>query len=105
MINRLKTKTMKTASLLLTFILLSLVSFSKDNRNSHYINNRKSLAAQPYTALPLGSIEPQGMLLKMLEVQHDGLTGNMDSVYSVVCGPNNGWLGGTGDGLVRWRIF
>jgi hypothetical protein len=101
MINRLKTKTMKTASLLLTFILLSLFSFSKENRNSHYITNRKPLVAQPYTALPLGSIKPQGMLLEMLEVQRDGLTGNLDSVYSVVCGPNNGWLGGTGDGWER----
>jgi len=101
MINRLKTKTMKTTSLLLTFILLSFVSFSKENRNSHYITNRKPLVAQPYTALPLGAIKPQGMLLEMLEVQRDGLTGNLDSVYSVVCGPNNGWLGGTGDGWER----
>jgi DUF1680 family protein len=101
MINRLKTKTMKTTSLLLTFIVLILVSFSKENRNSHYITNRKPLVAQPYTALPLGSIKPQGILLEMLEVQREGLTANLDSVYSLVCGPNNGWLGGTGDGWER----
>ncbi|MEE4287541.1 MAG: beta-L-arabinofuranosidase domain-containing protein, partial [Mariniphaga sp.] len=92
---------MKTTNLILIFILMSLISFSKDNRNSHYITNQKPLVAQPYTALPLGAIKPQGMLLEMLELQRDGLTGNIDSVYSVVCGPNNGWLGGTGDGWER----
>ncbi|MDA3834335.1 MAG: glycoside hydrolase family 127 protein [Spirochaetales bacterium] len=92
---------MRTTNLLLIFLLLSLVSFSKENRNEHYITNQSPLVAQPYTALPLGTIKPKGMLLEMLEVQRDGLTGNIDSVYSVVCGPNNGWLGGTGDGWER----
>ncbi|MFW5804584.1 MAG: hypothetical protein ACOCWG_05085, partial [bacterium] len=62
-------------------ILLSFSSFSKEKRNSHYITNQKPLVAQPYTALPLGAVKPQGILLKMLEVQRDGLTGNIDSVY------------------------
>ncbi len=57
--------------------------------------------AQKYIALPLGAIKPKGTLMKMLEIQRDGLTGNIDSVYSVVCGDNNGWLGGTGDGWER----
>jgi uncharacterized protein len=94
---------MKTTNLLLIFILFSLVSFSnsKEKRNLHYITNREPLVVQPYTALPPGAIKPQGMLLEILEVQRDGLTGNLDSVYSVVCGPNNGWLGGTGDGWER----
>jgi DUF1680 family protein len=88
-------------------IIISVLSFwslpgiSKENRNSHYITNQAPLIAQPYTALPLGTINPKGMLLNMLEVQRDGLTGHLDSVYSVVCGPNNGWLGGTGDGWER----
>ena len=67
-----------------------------------------------YTALPLGAIPADGILLKMLKTQRDGLSGNIDSVYSVVCGSNNGWLGGTGDGWERgpywldglvWPIF
>jgi hypothetical protein len=41
------------------------------------------------------------MLLKMLELQREGLTGHMDDIYSVVCGDSNGWLGGTGDGWER----
>jgi DUF1680 family protein len=56
---------------------------------------------QPYTALPLGTIQPKGWLKKMLETQRDGLTGKLDSVYALVCGKNNGWLGGTGDSWER----
>jgi hypothetical protein len=41
------------------------------------------------------------MLLKMLELQRDGTSGHLDSIYSLVCGDNNGWLGGTGDGWER----
>lgn len=90
----------------LTLILVAFFTFilnaeSKAQRNSYYITNQKPLVAEPFTALPLGAIKPEGMLLKMLEIQRDGLTGDLDSVYEVVCGPNNGWLGGTGDGWER----
>jgi len=40
-------------------------------------------------------------MLKMLELQRDGMTGHLDSIYELVCGDNNGWLGGTGDGWER----
>ncbi len=71
------------------------------SRNQHYITNQAPLIAQPYTPLPLGSIKPEGWLKKMLLTQKEGLTGHLDSVYSVVCGPNNGWLGGSGDSWER----
>ncbi len=86
-------------SVLLFVILVS--SVGAQDRNDHYVTNQKPLVAQKYTALPLGTIKPKGMLREMLEIQRDGLTGNIDSVYSVVCGDNNGWLGGTGDGWER----
>jgi len=65
--------------------------------NINYRNNQKPLKENPYIQLPVGDIKPQGMLLKMLELQRDGLTGKLDSIYSLVCGENNGWLGGSGD--------
>ncbi|TKG93481.1 hypothetical protein EYV94_17190 [Puteibacter caeruleilacunae] len=74
---------------------------AKEKRNKHYVTNQAPLVVQKYTALPLGTIKAKGMLQRMLETQRDGLTGNIDSVYSVVCGSNNGWLGGTGDGWER----
>ena len=77
------------------------LAYAQEKRNSHYITNQAPLLAQPYTALPLGAIKPKGMLLEMLLRQRSGLTGNLDSIYSLVCGQNNGWLGGTGDGWER----
>ena len=87
----------------LAFTLLLTPSFAKEKekRNPEYITNQSPLVTQPYTALPLGAIKPKGMLLKMLELQRDGLTGHLDSIYSEVCGDNNGWLGGIGDGWER----
>jgi len=93
---------MKRITILILSVFIVVTSlFAKEKRNSHYITNQAPLIIQPYTALPIGAIKPQGMLLKMLELQRDGLTGHLDSVYSVVCGDNNGWLGGTGDGWER----
>ena len=94
---------MTLSKLLLHFALfMSLgLTYAQEKRNSHYITNQAPLLAQPYTALPLGSIRPKGMLLEMLVRQQKGLTGKLDSIYSLVCGPNNGWLGGTGDGWER----
>ena len=76
-------------------------SFGQKNRNIHYITNQPPLISQPYTALPLGAIRADGFLLEMLKIQAKGLTGHLDSIYEVVCGDNNGWLGGTGDGWER----
>lgn len=87
--------------LTMTIIALFFSTSAKKQGNKYYITNQSPLVEQPYTALPLGTIKPKGMLLKMLEIQRDGLTGNLDSVYEVVCGDNNGWLGGTGDGWER----
>ena len=82
-------------------VAIAFTSYAQEKRNSHYITNQAPLLAQPYTALPLGAIKPKGMLLEMLQRQRSGLTGKLDSIYSLVCGPNNGWLGGTGDGWER----
>ena len=94
---------MTLSKLLLHFaLLMSLgLAYAQEKRNSHYVTNQAPLLAQPYTALPLGAIRPKGMLLEMLVRQQQGLTGKLDSIYSLVCGPNNGWLGGTGDGWER----
>ena len=91
----------KPVGILCFCLLFALSGFAKEKRNAHYITNQSPLVVQPYAALPLGAIKPKGMLLKMLELQRDGLSGHLDSIYSVVCGPNNGWLGGTGDGWER----
>ena len=87
--------------LLIVYFITTISVFAQEAKNPFYISNRKPLVDQPYIALPLGAIKAAGMLLKMLELQRDGLTGHLDSIYEVVCGDNNGWLGGTGDGWER----
>lgn len=99
---------MKPFTLLVSSIALAFASCTGNQdlpsshltRNDHYITNQSPLVAQPYTALNLGDIEPDGWLLTMLELQRDGLTGHLDSIYELVLGPNNGWLGGHGD---KWE--
>ncbi|WP_303919043.1 beta-L-arabinofuranosidase domain-containing protein [Draconibacterium sediminis] len=91
----------KLPLLCLGLILIAFSSFGKEKRNSHYITNQAPLVNQPYTALPLGAVKAEGFLHEMLKIQRDGLTGHLDSIYEVVCGDNNGWLGGTGDGWER----
>lgn len=47
--------------------------------------------------LPLGSIKAKGWLQEMLERQRSGASGHMDTLYPLVMGERNGWLGGDGD--------
>lgn len=63
----------------------------------NYRNNRYPLLQKPLIELPLGSIKPQGWLREMLIRQKNGATGQMDTLYPLVMGERNGWLGGDGD--------
>ncbi|WP_179394704.1 beta-L-arabinofuranosidase domain-containing protein [Lacticaseibacillus absianus] len=57
-----------------------------------------------FTTFPLGTIKPMGWLKEELMLQAAGLTGNLEAVWPDV-GPNNGWLGGTGDGWERGPYY
>ena len=59
--------------------------------------NRAPLADDAYAELPLGAIRPQGWLLDQLQRQRDGMTGHLDSLYAIVVGDDNAWIGGEGD--------
>lgn len=63
----------------------------------NYNNNRYPLQRKPLMELPLGSIKPQGWLHEMLIRQKNGASGQMDTLYPLVMGQRNGWLGGDGD--------
>jgi len=66
--------------------------------------NREPLAATPFMELPLGSIQPSGWLEDQLRIQRNGLTGHLDEFWSYV-GPDNGWLGGSGDSWERGPYY
>jgi len=77
-------------------------TFSQDvldarSANMNYQNNRHPLVVKPYLQLPLGAIKPKGWLGEQLNRMRNGMTGHLDSLYSSVMGPRNGWLGGDGD--------
>lgn len=91
----------KSFSILILGILLCLgcasTTKAQNTDNVNYLNNRHPLVRKPYMELPLGSIKAQGWLLEMLKRQKTGATGHMDTLYPLVMGERNGWLGGDGD--------
>ncbi len=83
------------------FVIVSADAKVKSVGNTNYIGNRAPLRVNPYTELPLGSVKPRGWLREQLVRMQNGLTGNLDAAYELVCGKRNGWLGGDGDGWER----
>ena len=79
-----------------------LLPFSS-NANTNYPTNKEPLMETPFTPLPLGSVKADGWLLTQLQLQKDGLTGYAEALYNHEndLGPNNDWLGGSGDSWER----
>ncbi len=88
---------MKNLNYLFLFLGLTLLINGLAAQQERYIHNRKPLRENPYIELPLGAIRPQGWLKEMLIRQKNGATGSLDSLYPLVMGKRNGWLGGDGD--------
>ncbi|RKY56596.1 MAG: hypothetical protein DRP89_01090, partial [Candidatus Neomarinimicrobiota bacterium] len=60
----------------------------------------KTLIELPYSLLPIGDIQPEGLVLHTLEAMRDGMTGHLDELWEDV-GPNCGWIGGSGPAWER----
>lgn len=65
--------------------------------NSNYISNRAPLQAQHFIKLPVGSIKAKGWVNRYLELQRDGLTGNLGKISAWLEKENNAWLTNGGD--------
>lgn len=53
---------------------------SSDKMNSFYFTNQAPLKSQHLVKLPVGAIKPGGWLLKSLELERDGLAGNLGEI-------------------------
>ncbi len=71
--------------------------------NSNYVSGRRPLRPLHFSKLPVGSIQPGGWLLKYLELQRDGLTGQLGEISAWLAKDNNAWLSKDGTGDHGWE--
>lgn len=71
--------------------------------NSFYQSNQSPLKPQHLVKLPVGAIKPGGWLLKSLELQRDGLTGQLGEISAWLTKKNNAWLNKDGTGDWGWE--
>lgn len=94
-------KSIKCSIVILTLSCI-FINFHPLN-GQNYVKNRVPLVETPFIALPIGSVKAEGWLLKQLQLQKSGLTGNAESLYSGAndLGAGSDWLGGSGDSWER----
>jgi sugar lactone lactonase YvrE len=68
-----------------------------------YTGNRAPLQPLHFIKLPVGSIRPGGWVLKYLQLQRDGLTGQLGQISAWLDKKNNAWYSGTGKGDHGWE--
>ena len=68
-----------------------------DQQNTYYPGNRYPLVPAAFIKLPLGSIKPGGWILKLLELQKNGLCGHLGEISAWLEKDNNAWLSEGGD--------
>ncbi len=66
-------------------------------QNNWYPGNRQPLQPSNFIKLPLGSIQPQGWILKLLQLQKDGLCGHLGEISAWLKKDKNAWLSEGGD--------
>jgi hypothetical protein len=71
--------------------------------NNHYVGNRPPLQPLSFIKLPAGSIKPGGWVLKYLELQRDGLTGQLGTISAWLEKNNNAWFSNDGKGDHGWE--
>lgn len=71
--------------------------------NKFYTSNRSPLQPLSFIKLPVGSIKPQSWVLKYLQLQRDGLTGQLGEISAWLEKKNNAWFSGNGTGDHGWE--
>jgi hypothetical protein len=109
-------KKILSASLFICISLVMVYSQTKDkieitclsrpsiqSINKNYIGNRAPLQPLSFLKLPVGSIKPGGWILKCLELQRDGLAGNLGEISAWLDKKDNAWLSKDGKGTHGWE--
>ena len=73
------------------------------SKNKYYVNNKAPLKPNALMKLPVGSISPAGWLGRYLELQKEGLTGNLGEISAWLSKKNNAWLSKDGSGEYGWE--
>ncbi len=71
--------------------------------NKFYTGNKAPLTPLAFIKLPVGTIKPQGWILKYLELQRDGLTGHLGEISAWLDKKDNAWFSGNGKGDHGWE--
>ena len=74
-----------------------------ESSNSYYQTNQAPLLRQHLVKLPVGAVKPGGWLLKSLELQRDGLAGQLGEISIWLTKKNNAWLNKDGKGDWGWE--
>ena len=95
---------MKKNIFYLVLAILILTSGCSGKRvNINYNSNPEPLGKNAYIRLPLGSVKPGGWLKRQLELQAEGLTGNIDDFWPDLI--NSSWKGGDGEAWERGPYY
>lgn len=76
---------------------------ANESLNSFYQTNQAPLVPQHLVKLPVGAVKPGGWLMKSLELQRDGLTGQLGEISAWLTKKNNAWLNKNGTGDWGWE--
>jgi DUF1680 family protein len=102
-------KTIILASLLLSIIVFNGCIAGKkqevtlvdrpavESSNSFYSGNRQPLLPDHFIKLPAGKVKPKSWLKRYLELQRDGLTGQLGEISAWLNKKNNAWLNAGGE--------
>lgn len=76
---------------------------STASSNGFYTTNKAPLRPQYFVKLPVTAIKPGGWLRRQLELQRDGLTGNLGEISIWLSKKDNAWLNKEGKGKWGWE--
>ncbi|MFO0981038.1 MAG: glycoside hydrolase family 127 protein [Planctomycetota bacterium] len=74
-----------------------------EQRGTLYVGNRGPLAASPLMKLPIGSIKPGGWLRRQLELEKDGMVGQLAAISPWLDRKTSAWGSEAGTGERGWE--